>query len=40
MTEVTGTTKRLALREFLIGAGFFLVVVLVMAIMFLLEKYV
>jgi hypothetical protein len=40
LSEATGTTTRLGLREFLIGAGFFLVVVLVIIIMFLLEKYV
>jgi hypothetical protein len=40
LSEVVGTTKRLGLREFLIGGGFFLVVVLVMVVMFLLEKYV
>jgi hypothetical protein len=38
-TESGRYDTQLGLREFLIGAGFFLVVVLVMAIMFLLEKY-
>jgi hypothetical protein len=39
LSKATGTTTRLGLREFLISTGFFLVVVLVMAIMFVLEKY-
>ena len=40
LSEATGTTTLLGLREVMIGTGFFLVVVLVMVIMFLLEKYV